>query len=28
LLSCDTNPRFHAGSFGVLGHTSCKALKL
>lgn len=28
LLSCDTNPRFHGGSFGVLGHTSCKALKL
>src|SRR5438876_7003163 len=28
LLSCDTNPRFHGGSFGVYGHTSCKALKL
>jgi hypothetical protein len=25
---CDTNPRFHGGSFGVLGHTSCKALKM
>jgi hypothetical protein len=28
LLSCDTNPRFHGGSFGVWGHTSCKALIL
>src|SRR6266850_7847818 len=28
LLSCDTNPRFHGGSFGVLGHTSCEALKM
>jgi hypothetical protein len=28
LLSCDTNPRFHGGSFGVLGYTSCKTLKL
>jgi hypothetical protein len=28
LLSCDTNPRFHGGSFGVWGHTSCEALKL
>ena len=28
LLSCDTNPRFHGGSFGVLGHTSSEALKL
>ena len=24
----DTNPRFHGGSFGVLGHTSCEALRL
>jgi hypothetical protein len=24
----DPNPRFHGGSFGVLGHTSCEALKL
>jgi len=28
LASCDTNPRFHGGSFGVLGHTSCEALKM
>src|ERR1039457_4932966 len=28
LLSCDTNPRFHGGSFGVWGHTSCEALKM
>ena len=28
LLSCDTNPRFHGGSFGVLRHTSHKALKM
>jgi hypothetical protein len=28
LLSCDTNPRIHGGSFGVWGHTSHKALKL
>ena len=28
LLSCDTNPRFHGGSFGVWGHTSCEALRL
>jgi hypothetical protein len=28
LLSCDTNPRFHGGSFGVLGHTSCEALNM
>jgi hypothetical protein len=28
LLSCDTNPRFHGGSLGVLGHTSCEALKM
>src|SRR5436190_1587400 len=28
LLSCDTNPRFHGGSFGVLGHTFHKALKM
>ena len=28
LLSCDTNPRFHGGSFGVLGHTSCEALRI
>jgi len=27
LVSCDTNPRFHGGSFGVLGHTSCEALR-
>jgi hypothetical protein len=28
LLSCDTNPRFHGGSFGVLGHTSSEALQI
>jgi hypothetical protein len=28
LISCDTNPRFHGGCFGVLGHTSCEALGL
>jgi hypothetical protein len=28
LLSCDTNPRIHGGSFGVWGHTSSEALKL
>ena len=28
LLSCDTNPRFHGGCFGVWGHTSWKALRL
>ena len=28
LLACATNPRFHGGSFGVWGHTSCKALKM
>ncbi len=28
LLSCDTNPRFHGGCFGVWGHTSSEALKL
>src|SRR5436305_6156658 len=25
-LVSDTNPRFHGGSFGVWGHTSCEAL--
>src|SRR5205085_7301506 len=28
LLSCDTNPRFHGGCFGVWGHTFHKALKI
>src|SRR5207302_3052907 len=28
LLSCDTNPRSHAGSFGVWGHTFFEALNL
>jgi hypothetical protein len=28
LLACATNPRFHGGCFGVLGHTSSEALKM
>jgi hypothetical protein len=28
LPSCDANPRFHGGCFGVWGHTSSEALKM
>ncbi len=31
ITSCDLfdpSPRFHGGSFGVWGHTSCEALEL